>query len=1056
MSDNELRPNIFQETFFLKRVAGILLVLLLVTGGAFTYLSLTKEDIPDIKIPFATIQTEWPGGDSESVEKRITNKIEEKIKATPNLKRYESASYNSFSVITAEFYPDEDADECINNLRVEVDKVDDLPIDAKKPVIIKASVNDVPILTVNLFGEINTSMKNKTADELKDRFLMIPGVRDVVINGQRKDEIFVMLDYDELQAIGLSSEDIKNAIIDAHVDMPLEDMESNVFSTAIKLNGRFRDLYDLRNLTITRIGERPVLLREIATVRRDLAQRKNYIRMSYKGSEFKESLSLDIMKSPGTDTMNIIENAKKTLKAFSSGDTWPSGLNYKITDDTSITINDSLNDVFENGMQAVGLVALVLIIALTWREALVAAISIPITVLGTIATLPLFGYTFNKMVIIGLVLALGMLVDVFILMMEGMHDNIFTEKLDFKASALKTVKTYALAAFTGQLTTIFAFLPLAFIPGVTGKFIRIIPVIVSMALLMSFIVAVLIDIPLSWFVFSGVNPNQAKKTYVDRFFEWAQKKFCDLISETILTNKITATMCIAFLIGMLILSFWTLGFLKNEMFPKSDSLTLGVTIEMSPDTTLEKSKKVAEIMGEFFKSKQYLESVVTYAGKRSPMAKNASLFVKDAYYLVGFGCRFVPKNQRNIKESYKYVPELRKKAEEKLAKIAPGAKIQFFVETGGATSNAPVQLRLIGNDMDRLRTLSQKMQNIVSKIRGTSDVSDNLGPSKRALNLTIDRETSQFYKITADSIGKQLRYATGNDEIAQFPAEDSKEELKIRLGTLWSSRNGAPGGPMTLEEGLKIILTNSEGKPVQLASLLKMSAEHEPLSITHYCGNRTVVVTSETDNRPALEILVDIEKEIQNLKKKGEWPSSVNYSFGGEIEEMEETYGGIWKIVAIAVFLVFTVLAMQFGNFSQPLIIFTSVPSSLIGVILGFFFFDISFSFPAAIGVISLTGIAVNDAIVMIETMNNLCKEGKSIREASVLGGGMRLRPILLTSITTIAGLVPLSLSDPGWMPLCMAIIFGISASTIICLFAVPCLYLIFTKESFAFQPKQV
>lgn len=1048
MKDKNIIPTPLQETFFIKRVAGILLTLLFIVGGISAYLSLTKEDMPDIKIPFATITTEWPGGDPESVEKRITNKIEEKIKATANLKRYESASYNSFSVITAEFYPDEDADECINNLRAEVDKVDDLPVDAKKPVITKASVNDVPIFTVNLFGEINTSMKNKTAQELKDQFLMIPGVRDININGQRKDEVFIMLDLNALYSLGISSESVRNAITDAHIDMPLEDMESAVFSTAIKLEGRFRDLNDLRNLTVARIGERPVALREIAEVRRDLAQKKNIIRMSYKGSEFMESLSLDILRSPGGDTLKIIEEAKKILAKFANSDKWPSGLDYQITDDTSITIRSSLNDVFENGMQAVALVALTLIIALTWREALVAALSIPITILGVIAVLPFLGYTMNKMVIIGMVLALGMLVDVFILMMEGMHDNIFSEKLDFTQSALKTVKTYALAAFTGQLTTIFAFLPLAFIPGVTGKFIRIIPVIVSLALFLSFIVAVLIDIPLSWFVFYNVNPNEAKKTYVDRFFEWMQEKFCELISQMILINKFTAFLVTAFLIGMLLLSFWTVRFLRNEMFPKSDSLTLGATIEMSPSATLEQAEKVAETMGRLFKEKKYLESVVTYAGKRSPMAKNAALLVKDAYYLVGFGCRFIPKKDRDIKESYKYIPELRKETEEILAKIAPGAKIQFFVETGGATSNAPVQLRLIGNDMTKLRLLSHKMQNIISKIQGTSDVADNLGPAKTAISLTIDRETSQFYKISADSIGKQLRHATGNDEIAQYPVEDSKEELKIRLGTLWHSRKGAPGGPMTIEEISKIILINDENKPVQLASLLKMKVEQEPLSITHYGGSRTVVVTCETNNRPALEILGDIEKEIQALKEKGEWPARITYSFGGEIEEMEETYGGIWKIVAIAVFLVFTVLAMQFGNFSQPLIIFTSVPSSLIGVLLGFFFLDISFSFPAAIGVISLTGIAVNDAIVMIETMNRLREEGKSLREASILGGSMRLRPILLTTITTVVGLIPLALSDPCWMPLCMAIILGISASTIISLFAIPCLYLLFTRDT--------
>ncbi len=1047
-TEDKYKASPLEEFFFLRRVPGLLLLMLLCVGGVLTFSELDKEDMPDIKIPFATIQTEWPGGDPDSVEKRISNKIEEKVKATPNLKRYESASYNSFSIITAEFYPEEDPDLCLANLRNELDKVEDLPSDAKKPILAKASVTDTPILTINLFGEISASMKNRAAQALKDELLMIPGTRAVNINGERKDEIFIMLNLDTMQSLGISPEDVRNALVEAHIDMPLEEMESDVFSSAIKLKGRFREASDMMDLIVTRIGDRPIALREVADVRRDLAQKKNMIRMSYHGSEFREAISLDILKSPGADTLGIIRAAKKKLSDLTRSDTWPSGLESRITEDNSLTIEDSLNDVYSNGFQAIALVALVLLAALTWREALVASISIPVTLLGVMTLLPLLGYTFNKMVVIGMVLALGMLVDVFILMMEGMHDGIFAERLGFKDSAVRTVRTYALAAFTGQLTTIFAFLPLALIPGVSGKFIRIIPVIVSASLLISFVVAIFIDVPLSWFFFRSVGGVQAKKSLADKIFDSVSKAFSGLLSSTVIAGKSSAAICVAIFAVALLASLYSAKSLRNEMFPKGDSLTLGVNIELSPDATLLDAETVAAAMGELFRKKGYIESVVSYAGKRSPMAKNAQLQVRDAYYLVGYGCRFVPKGKRPVKESYKYLPELRKEAEELLSKVAPGAKIQFFVETGGSSSNAPVQLRLVSSDVNALRMLSRKMQDSMAKIRGTSDISDNIGPSRISVDLEIDREMAQFHKISADSIGRQLRAATGYDEIALFPADDSKEELKIRLGTKWRSRHGAPGGPMSIDEISKVILVNSEGKCIQLPMLLRHKVGETPLSITHYNGARTVVISSEAEDRPALEIVSEIESVIEKMKNAGEWPSGVSYSFGGELEEMDETYGGIWKIVAVAIFLVFAVLAFQFGNFLQPFIIFSSVPASLIGVIFGFQLMDISFSFPAAIGVISLTGIVVNNAIVMIETMNSLVKEGKSASSAAVEGTASRLRPIALTTLTTVVGLIPLSLSDPMWKPLCMAIVLGLSASTVICLFLTPALFFLMSGSA--------
>jgi multidrug efflux pump subunit AcrB len=1044
-TNEEISP--FIKTFFVKRIVGLLLVCAFCIGGAFAYLSLPKEDSPDLKIPFATIKTEWEGADPESMEKRVTDKIEEKIKSIPRLKKYQSSSFNSWSVITVEFDADANVEECMANLRAEVEQAEDLPNEIKKPIVSKVSVTDTPVLTINLYGDINAQMMNRIAEDLKDLLLTISGVRDININGQRKDEIFILLKNDVIQGLSISPNQIKDKIESAHADTPLEKVESNTFSPLIKVMGRFRSVEDLRNLVIARINDRPIALAEVAYVWRDLAQEKSRIRMSQAGNEFQTAISLDLLRLPGADTLKLVEDARNALKKYSNSSNWPPGLHREITQDESEGIIESLSEVFSNGYQAVILVFIVLFIALSWREGLVAGLSIPLTVLATLVLVWVYGYTLNQMVIVGIVLSLGMLVDVFILMMEGMHENIYIKKMPFPQAAAATVKTYAMAAFTGQLTTIFAFLPLACIGGVDGKFIRIIPIVVSSCLIIAFLIAIFVDIPLSWFVFKSALKKEQKKTRVDKITEEAQEKFTAWLLKVIVRNRISAAICVLTAAAFLVFALFTAGFLQNELYPKNDGRSLGITVELAPDATLEKADKIALALGDILRKKKYFDSVVTYTGKRSPMQPNAATLVSDAYYLVGFACRFCPKKERDNKLAYTYVPELRKEAIEILRKMAPGATIRFYPETGGSSREDPVQVKLIGRDMNELRTLAGRVKNQLETIPGTSDVSDNLGPSEFSVHLLPNREAMDFYQISAKEIGTQLYMAFGLQEIARYPAEDSKEELKMRMGYNWPSRKGKPGGPTDLKEMASIQAFSSNGKPVTAPSLIKATPKQDPLSVTHFNGARTVVVSCQTDNRPAGEIVEDLREKLEKMKTDGKWPENIKYRFGGETESLSETYSGAIFALFIAIFLVLGVLTLQFGNFKQPFIIMTALPLALIGVILGFFLSNIVFSFPAMIGIISLIGIAVNDSIVMIETMNNFKAEGMSVKDAAANGSGQRLRPIIVTTVTTIAGLIPLALSSPMWKPLCSTIIFGLMAATFISLLVVPALYMLFTPE---------
>jgi len=1033
--------------FFLRSTFAVLLTFLLTAAGLMAYSSIVKEALPDLAIPQATIQTEWPGADPETIEKQITNKIEKKVKTVRGLKRVRSASFNSFSVVAVEFQAEADPNEAMQLLGVKVrDAEPDLPRDAGKPKIQQVSVNDTPILTVALYGDLDPAVMGLAAEELKEELEKIPGVSRVEVGGKRKEVIQIQLRPDRIYALGISPTSVRDAIQAANLDMPWDRIESEEIGTTLRLHGRFRDVSDLRSLPVARLSEgRVVRLDEVAVVRRELEKEKTRVSLSWLGSPFRGSVDVSVVKMPGVDTLRVIRGIKALLDKAEKSPDWPHGMEYRLTSDQSIYIWDKLRDVFNNGWQAMLAVFVVLFFMLSWREALVAGLSIPLTFLGSLAVIWVLGYSLNEMVIIGMVLALGLLVDVFILMMEGMHEGIFVEGLSFNQAALKTVKTYGMAAFAGQMTTILAMVPLFGIGGLDGKFIRIIPVTTITCLVISFLVALLVDIPLSRLVFPSVRTG-LKKTRIDVITEKLSGRLYTWSMKTTVRNRTSALAWVAGTALIFILAVYGSGLLPSLLYPKTDGRNLGVTIELLPDATLDASQKTADEVGELLRSKDYFQSVVKFVGQKSPLARNSigeSLMPYEDTYFVGFSCIFKELDQRD-RMAFEYLDDLR----DELAAVLrrhPGSQLVLTPETGGTSTEDPIQIELIGDDMDRLRSISLDVQAALRKIPGTSDVRDNLGPSRSDAKLLPRRESLDFYGISQEDLAYQMRMAMTDIDAGRFPLSGTRDDLEIRLGMAWPSRDGLPGGPTRIDELYMLRAFRPNGETVSVFSLLDLVMGEAPLSITHKGGSRSVTVLSKTEGRTVEQILGDFEPRLKGMQAA--WPAGYEYHFGGEAESMTETYASAGNMFVIAIFLVFALLALQFGSFSQPFIIMLSLPFAMIGTLGGFFLAWIPFSFPALIGIISLVGIVVNDAIVMIETMNGHIRNGLSVREASARGAADRLRPIVSTSVTTIVGLIPLALSNPMWMPLCNAIIFGLIAATLVSQLIIPCLYLLLTPD---------
>ncbi|MEA2038734.1 MAG: efflux RND transporter permease subunit [Thermodesulfobacteriota bacterium] len=1045
--DNGARISPLARFFFIRPVFAILLTFMLVISGLMAYQSIVKEAAPDLTIPQATVQTEWPGADPETIEKQVTNKIEKKIKSMKGLKRVRSASFNSFSVIAVEFRPNANLTESMQILREKVrDAEPDLPSQAKKPKIEQVSVDDTPMLTIALFGEVDSVILGNTAKYLKDRLEKVPGVKKVDLGGRRKEVVQIQLDPARIVSLGISPTTVRDRIRTANLDMPWDKIENDEIGATVRLYGRFRDVKDLGELPVARLsGGRAVRLNEIGDVHRDLEREKSRVAVSWAGSKFERSVDMSVMKVPGVDTIKTIDRIKGVLEEEFEGFAVPYGIKYSITSDQSEFISEKLRDVFNNGWQAMLCVFVVLFFLLSWREALVAGLSIPVTFLGALSLVSLLGHSLNEMVIIGMVIALGLLVDVFILMMEGMHEGIFGRHLPFGQAAVKTVKTYALPAFTGQMTTILAMVPLFGIGGIDGKFIRIIPVTAICCLVLSFIIALFVDIPLSRAVFSKVKKVH-KKSRIDRLTKVASEGLCAWSLRTTVRNRWTALLCTGITVVLLILSVMGMGLLPSILYPKADGRNLGITVELAPGTTLAISQKVGDDLGEILRSKPYLKSVVKFVGQKSPLSRNsiaeALMPFKNSSY-VGFSCIFTALEDRE-KMAFHYLDDLRDELSRALRPY-PGSAMVFTPQTGGSTTEDPIQVQLVGDDMEDLRRISLQVQAALREIPGTSDVRDNLGPSRLDVKLLPNREALDFYQIDQDDLACQIRFAMTDDEIGKFPLGGTEEDLEIRLGMAWPSRHGLPGGPTRMEEIGLIRPFRPNGQTVSIFSVLNPVVGEAPLSITHQGGRRSVTVLSKTDKRTVDEILSDLESGLKRMK--ADWPAGYNYRFGGEAESAAETYSSAGKMFFVAIFLVFALLALQFGSFSQPFIIMFSLPFAMIGTFGGFFLAWIPFSFPAMIGIISLVGIVVNDAIVMIGTMNKHRHQGLSVREAAARGAADRLRPIVSTTITTVVGLIPLSLSSPMWMPLCNAIIFGLISATFISQLVVPCLYLLMTPD---------
>lgn len=1042
--------------FFLKTTFGILLTTLLVVGGVMAYFSLVKESLPDLDIPQATITTVWPGADPTTIEEQVTQEIEDELTTLADVKAINSASFDSFSLISVEFDASADSDDAIARLRESVaDAEAELPSEAEKPTVEQVSVDDRPVLTVALYGEAGPAAFSALGEDLQDRLERINGVNEVDLAGVREEIVQVLLDPQRLLALGLSPVEVRNAITRANLEQPFGEIESEEIGAVVRLEGQFRTVDDLRALPVTRFGDgatgRPVLLGEVATVRRQLETEDSRTFYSEDGERFRPSVSLSVKKVPGADTIQLIDEVIAEIDAFSQTNGWPQGVDYTVVQDEAETIWDSLISVFNNGWQAMLAVFIILFLVLSWREGLIAGLSIPVTFAGVLIVVLLMGYSLNELVIIGMVLALGLLVDVFILMMEGLHEDIYSNNKSFGEAALSTVSRYAVPAFAGQLTTILALAPLMAIGGVSGKFIRVLPITAIACLVLAYIVALFAAVPLSRYLLERVaeGDTEEKTSKADELSLKASTWLQGWTQANIISSRKRAWTWVGGAVGVFILSCIAIAQTSLVLYPKTDGENLGINIELPASTQLVTSQRIADDVGEILREKPYFADVLKLVGSKSPFAGGsvaASLQPSTAENFIGFSATFVDRGDRDA-AGYELADDLREELQTYLDRNVAGADLLVVPETGQPTTGDPIEIVLTGPDMTKLQELSEEVQELLKGEAGVVDVRDNLGSIKGEIALQPNREALDFFGLTQADLAAQIRFALSNDQVGEFVTPGPEDDLEIRVGTDWPSRSGLEaGGPSRYEELAMVRAFTPRGESVALLSLLEPVQSEAAVAVSHKDGQRALTVLAKNQDRAVTEIVEALRPDLDAAQES--WPADYSYAVGGEAEETAETFGSAGIALAVAIIMVFGVLVIVFDSFPQAFILITTMPLALIGTFLGFFTFGLSLSFFAVVGVIALIGIVVNNGIVMVDTMNTRLQQGMSIADAAARGAADRLRPILTTSVTTIVGLIPLAIGSPMYRPLCFAIMFGLVSSTILSLFIIPALYTLLTRKS--------
>jgi HAE1 family hydrophobic/amphiphilic exporter-1 len=1020
--------------FAIKRpMITIVMMVALVVFGLFALFRLQTDEFPDVQQPVVLVGIPYPGASPGGVEKEVLKPVEDAIKGIAGVDKIYGTAFDGYAQITVLFLFEKDVSQASQDIRDAISGVrSDLPVEMKEPILQRVDPSDRPIVSLTLSSDAYTPAQlTRMADpQITSALKGITGVSQVNIVGEVKREMTIQLRPDALQAAGISVAQVVSALSAQNLAVPVGSVNGTMDERAIRLQGRLDGPADFMQLVVAEKNGQIIRLGQVADALDGTEEQRTlalyWKRDSTAASNFdgKEAVGIDVTKAKGYSTTAVSNKIRETVDKLQK--TLPPGVKMDVVRDSGVRVAHSVRNVEEALIEGALLTVLVVFIFLnSWRSTVITGLALPVSVLASFVAVWAFGFTLNTMSLLGLSLAIGILIDDAIVVRENIVRHIEMGK-DHMTAAHEGTDEIGLAVAATTFSIVAVFVPVAFMYGVAGQWFKPFALTIACSVLVSLFVSFSLDPMLSAYwadpqVEAHERRNPIART-LDRFNTWFNKqaeRYKKIIGWA-LDHRLA-------MVGLALLSFFgalalpAVGLVGASFFGTDDRSELNVGIETPPGSNLDytriKAEEAARIVREH---KDVVDYTYTTLGGGTGAVDNGNIYV-----------HMVPKNKRNIAAE-----DFGRQIRTEVGRIG-GAKMTVFTSDFEG-SQKQIQLQLRGGTPESLALAADQIIAQVKQVKGAVDVDLSTKGQKPELEIQMNRGLAGTIGVTVGQVAQSLRPAFAGIKAGDWidPTGEMRD-VNVRLAP--EARQRASD-----LERLPLVIPTANGgtSTLPLGQIATITQGLGPAQITHLDADPVITVQANTSGRSLSEVMKDINARIGKLNL----PPGVRLTQGGEVDSQAEVFGRIFAALGIAVMLMYLILVVQFGSFLEPLAILISLPLSLIGVMLALMITGSTINIMSLIGVILLMGIVAKNAILLIDFAKWAReRDGLSRREAIIQAGAIRLRPIMMTTLALIAGMIPVALGrgeGAGFRaPLGRAVIGGVITSTVLTLIVIPTFY---------------
>lgn len=1018
-----------------KPVTTLMIFAAIMVAGLYSLSLLPIDQFPEMEPPYVTVMTTYSGANAEEIETNLTKTLEDAFNTVQGIKEITSTSRDNMSMVMMEFDWGTDLDEAVNDVRDAIDMIYDyLPDGASRPAIFKLSTSMMPILMYTVTADESYSGLEKLLEEkVVNPLKRIDGIGSVSIVGAPERYVYVDVDAKKLDATGLSLEQLTGVISASNLNMPAGSLKMGKEHYQIRVEGEFKASDEINDLVVGSYQGASIHIRDIAKVTdtvKDLTLEEKANRQ--------DAVRLMVTRQSGANSVQVCEEVKADLVKIQK--TLPSDLQFSLVYDTSDFISSAIGNLSETLLLALIFVVFVVLLFIgRWRATAIIALTIPISLVVAAIYLFATGSTLNIISLSSLSIAIGLVVDDAIVVLENITKHIKRGSSPREAAIYATNEVWV-SVILSTLVIVAVFLPLTMVGGMMGVMFKELGWIVTITVVTSTVAAITLTPMLSAKLLK--SREEEKSTWYDRTIGVQLDNF-EAWYEGILRWALGHKKTVVFsAIGIFAASMFLFKFIGTDFMPTSDQSRLSATIELQSGTRVEETMKTTRLLEDYILTKcPEVELLSTSTGSNDE-SSIAAMFTESGTNLITLSMRLTDVEKRKRSDV-----EISEQIRQYLGSLPE--VISYTVTAGGGVmgGTSTVDVEIFGYDFDKTNALAAQVEASVKNLKGARDVNVSRDRDKAELQVILDKEKLALHNLNSATVSTYVRNRINGATVGYFREDGEEYDIVVRLEE--SYRN-------TIMDVEELTIPTPTGGKIKLKELGEVKELWSPPNIEHKRRERLVTVKVTPVGVPLGTMAEQIKAEIDKL----DVPSGVIVNVGGTYEDQQESFGDIGLLLMAVMVLVYLVMASQFESYSKPFVIMFSVPFAFTGVAIALFISGTSLSMIAAIGLVMLVGIVVKNGVVLVDFINLLRDRGLDLNDAIALGGKSRLKPVLMTALTAVLGMLPLALGigegSETWAPLGVTIVGGLLVSTIVTMILIPVLYAVFARKGERDKQKEV